>query len=131
MKLILLIVLVTLFISCSKSKIPNGILEPEKMQAVFWDYMRADVYANEYLRKDSGRDLQKESAKLQQQVFQLHRISREQFYKSYEYYLYNTNEMKIMLDTLQVRQQNILNFQKDGPVRRWADKKFYLKYNYE
>ncbi len=131
MKFILLIVLATLFISCSKSKMPNGILEPEKMQAVFWDYMRADVYANEYLRKDSGRDLQKESAKLQQQVFQLHKISREQFYKSYEYYLYHTNEMKIMLDTLQVRQQNILDFKKYIPERKWTDKKFFLKYNYE
>ncbi len=128
MKFILFIVLVTLFFSCSKTKMPNGILEPEKMQAVFWDYMRADVYVNEYLRKDSGRDLQKESAKLQQQVFQLHKISREQFYKSYEYYLNHTNEMKIMLDTLQVRQQNILDIKKDTLVRKWVNKKFYLKY---
>ena len=128
MKLVLIIAMVSLFFSCSKSKLPNGILLPEKMQAVFWDYMRADVYVNEYIKKDSSRDLQKESAKLQQQVFQLHKISREEFYKSYEYYLSHQAEMKIMLDTLQVRQQKIIDNLKDTFVRRMADKKFYLKY---
>ena len=56
------------------------------------------------------------------------KISREQFYKSYEYYLYHTDEMKIMLDTLQVRQQKIIDSKNDTLIKNWTRKKFFLNY---
>lgn len=106
MSRIAVFILVVALAACSgKSKVPENILEPEKMQAVYWDYIRADIFTNEYIRKDSAKNLALENAKLQQQVFQLHKISKEQFYKSYEYYLNHRELMKDMIDTMLVRQK--------------------------
>lgn len=128
MRIALVILIGALFFSCSKPKVPAGIIPPEKMQAVFWDYLRADIYANEFIRKDSGRNVEMENAKLQQQVFMLHKTSREEFYKSYEYYLNHQGQMKLMLDTLLVRQQKIIDAKKDTSYKKWANKKYFLKY---
>ncbi len=103
--------LITLFtlvlVSCSKSKVPKGILKPEKMQAVFWDYIRADVYANEFVRRDTSKNAELENTRMQQQVFQLHKVTKKEFYDSYEYYLKHQELMKGMMDTMLVRQQKL------------------------
>ena len=51
----LITVLLALFIfSCTrKNDLPPGILQPGKMQEVFWDYIRADVYTNNFMNHDS------------------------------------------------------------------------------
>ncbi len=103
--------------SCSKSKVPNGILEPEKMQAVYWDYMRADIYANELIRNDSNRNANKENIQLQKEVFELHKVTKEEFYKSYDYYLNHSSLMKQMLDTMTVRQQKKIDMLKEKKAR--------------
>lgn len=104
--IILFILLATvIFTSCSKSKVPKGILEPEKMQAVYWDYLRADVYANELVRNDTNRNATKENMRLQKEIFSVHEITKEAFYKSYDFYLKHPALMKDMLDTMTVRQQ--------------------------
>jgi hypothetical protein len=106
MKKILAGFLILLF-SCSKSRLPAGILKPEKMQAVFWDFIRADVYANEYIRRDSSKNVDLENIKLQQQVFKLHKVTKEEFYRSYDYYLKHPALMGGMMDTMLVRRQKI------------------------
>jgi len=97
--------LLIFLVSCSRSKYPDGVLDPEKMQAVYWDYLRADVYAKELLSKDSSRNIDSANIQFQQQLFEKHRVSKETFYKSYEYYISHQLLMKDMLDTMQVRQQ--------------------------
>jgi hypothetical protein len=99
--------LLILLVSCSRSKYPDGILAPEKMQAVYWDYLRADVYAKEMLSKDSSRNIDSANIQFQQQLFEKHKVSKETFYKSYEYYISHQLLMKDMLDTMQVRQQKL------------------------
>ncbi|MEX1203212.1 MAG: DUF4296 domain-containing protein [Ferruginibacter sp.] len=106
MRSLLYLTLVHLFVvSCSKSKVPDGVLGPEKMQAVYWDYIRADVFAKEMLSKDSLNNIDSFNIQLQQQLFEKHNITKETFYKSYEYYISHQLLMKDMLDTMQVRQQ--------------------------
>ena len=104
--------------SCSESKLPSGILEPEKMQAVYWDYISADVFSNEFIRKDSSKDAALENEKLQEQIFQLHKVSKATFYKSYDYYLNHQLLMKDMLDTMLVRQQKPIETQKDSSLKK-------------
>ncbi len=104
----LAIMLFALFLfSCTKSKVPDGILKPEKMQAVFWDYMRADVFTNIFIKIDSAKNAEIENARLQQQVFALHKITKDEFYKSYQYYLNHQELMKELMDTIVVRQQKV------------------------
>lgn len=98
--------------SCSQKKSPPGFLGIEKMQSVYWDYMRADAFANEYIRIDTTKNVEVESARLQQKVFKLHKVSRESFYSSYDYYLKNPPLLKQMLDTMLVRQPKLHEEQK-------------------
>lgn len=102
--------------SCKRNKLPENVLAPEKMQAVFWDYIRADVYTKDYIAKDSGRNALKENAALQQLVFQKHKVSKETFYRSYEYYMHHQDKLGPMLDTMLVRQQQL----QDSADRRRA-----------
>ena len=93
------------FFSCgSKNELPKGIIEPKKMERVLWDYLRADVYATDYLRRDSILNDTIENAKLQQRVFDFYNVSKESFYKSYEYYLRHSDIMKDMLDSMTMKQ---------------------------
>mgnify|MGYP001598272161 CR=1 FL=1 len=92
---------------------PRKHLPPEKMQAVYWDYLKADIFANEFLRRDTSQKPEVQSAKLQAQVFLLHKVSKEQFYRSYNFYLDHSDIMKNMLDTMLVRQKAIIEAKND------------------
>ena len=95
-------------LSCNEEKkLPEDILSPEDMQAVFWDFLRADIYADDFLRADSSLNVENESAALQKTVFQKHKVSRERFLKSYRYYSDHPEMMKDMLDSMLVRQQKM------------------------
>lgn len=112
-RLFLLVLLMTM-LSCSRSKYPEGVLPPEKMQAVYWDYLRADVYTKELLSKDSSLQLDSANIVFQQQLFNKHKINKETFYKSYEFYISHQLLMRDMLDTMLIRQQQILQQQTDS-----------------
>jgi len=109
-----LLSLLIIVLSCSKSKVPDGVLVPEKMQAVYWDYIRADVFAKEMLSKDSLINIDSSNIQLQQQLFEKHKITKETFYKSYEYYISHQLLMKDMLDTMQARQQQMWQYYTDS-----------------
>lgn len=91
-----------LFASCeNKNKIPDGILKPDKMQAVLWDVIRADAFSTEFLKNDSKKDPAEENLKLQQQIFAIHKTTKVDFYRSYDYYKSeNTQLFKKMLDSM-------------------------------
>lgn len=99
-----------------KTKVPYGIIPQDKMEKILWDMIEADQYSNLYLIKDSFHvtkdsvrvpkdsihgtkdsfrvkkdsvrvDVKLETLKLYQQIFQLHQVSREDFEKSFQYYI--------------------------------------------
>ena len=87
--------------ACSdKQTLPKGILEKEKMKSVLWDILQADAYTFSFIKKDSSKNLLEENARLQQQVFTIHKVTKEDFYTSFEYYKYRTDLMGPMLDSL-------------------------------
>ncbi len=93
-----------ILVSCSnKDKVPKDILPAEKMQAVLWSMINAGEFLNGYVLKDSV-DKIAETSKVYGQVFQIHRISKEQFDKSYLYYRQHPELMKIVLDSLSKKQ---------------------------
>jgi hypothetical protein len=90
-----------LLTSCvNKSDPPPGILKPEKMQAVLWDVIRADAFTSEFIKKDSAKNAVAENLKLQQQIFAIHKITKTEFYSSYDYYKKSTSVFKAMLDSM-------------------------------
>lgn len=97
----LLFFCLTFFISCgSKNKIPEGILKPDKMQAVLWDVIKADAFTAEIIRKDSSIKTADVNLKLQQEIFTIHKITRNDFYKSYDYYKENPGKLKVIMDSM-------------------------------
>jgi hypothetical protein len=87
--------------SCTnRDKIPDDILKPEKMETVLWDYIQADVYVTDHFGRDSTRDKNLENAKLQLRVFEKHRITKDQFYKSYRYYVDHPQLMRTTIDSI-------------------------------
>jgi hypothetical protein len=103
--------LVIILFSCSsKSTVPRGILEPKVMQSVFWDYIRADVYSRDFIKKDSSKNDTLENIRLQNRVFNYYKISREDFYRSYKYYSAHPELMRNMIDTMLANQNR-------GPIK--------------
>lgn len=92
-----------LFSCGTKEKLPAGVLPQDKMQAVFWDVIKAEVFTNEFIKKDSARNAVAENEKLQQQVFAMHKVSREDFYKSYDYYKAHSVAFKKIMDSMVVK----------------------------
>ena len=102
MRIVILIAGLALIGAC-KSKLPSNVLKPDKMQAVLWDVIKADVFTAEFIKKDSTKNAAAENVKLQQQIFALHKISKADFYRSYDYYRSNTEIFKKIMDSIVVR----------------------------
>lgn len=85
------------------SNTPANVLKPDKMQAVMWDVIQADVFTSEYIKVDTTKNLQKENLQLQKKIFALHHTNREQYYTSYEYYKSKPDLMQALLDTMAAR----------------------------
>ena len=104
MRIIFLLSCWVLINSCSsKSKLPADVLKPDKMQAVLWDIIKADVFTAEFIKKDSSKNAAAENLKLQQQIFAIHKIAKADFYRSYDYYRANTEIFKKVMDSMVVR----------------------------
>src|SRR4051794_21987338 len=81
----------------------SGILSTEKMQAVMWDIIEADVFTDQFIRKDSAKHAATENMQLKNKIFALHKITREDYNKSYDYYLAHSDLMKVILDSMSAK----------------------------
>jgi len=104
----------------SPKKKPADIISPEKMKLVFWDYLRANEYAFEIIKKDTAQNDTMLNLQLQNVIFNHYKISRETFYKSYAYYTNNSNLLVPILDSMIAKHENTrvefepARFLKDG-----------------
>lgn len=90
-----------LLFSCNDKKaVPAGILKPVKMQAVLWDMYRADALTYNFITKDTSQKPEAANVKLQQQIFEEQKITKDEFYKSYEFYKSHPNLMEPLLDSM-------------------------------
>jgi hypothetical protein len=92
--------------ACSNDKsIPSGILSQDKMTGVLWDMIEADQYA-QTIAKDTAfvdsadLNLKLENLRLYEQVFQLHHVTRDEFRKSYKYYMDHPDLTQVLFDSL-------------------------------
>lgn len=98
----LVIIVLTIAVACTdKDKVPSGIIPKVEMEKILWDMIQADQYSMTYLIKDSAHvNVKMETLKLYQQVFQLHKVSREEFRESYQYYLGRPDLTRPLFDSL-------------------------------
>jgi hypothetical protein len=94
---------IVVLVSCRQNdrRVPGDVLPPDKMEAVLWDMMRADVFVNDYLlKKDTAAVKKEESIALYRQILSLHRISKEEFRKSFAFYQTKPVLLKAIMDSL-------------------------------
>ena len=118
MRTLIILLVAVIFFSCAGKKgFPKDVLKPETMQAVFWDYIRADVFASDIIKKDSTKIAAVENLKLQNRLFSMHHITRETFYKSYTYYTGHPDLMQTMLDSMIIKESRIRNQAREMPKK--------------
>jgi hypothetical protein len=98
--LVCLSAFVLCLISCTdKDKIPAGVLPKDKMQKVLWDVIQAERFRETFI-KDSSKDLKAETFKLYAQVFEIHKVTKDEFAKSYKFYMSRPDIARDMFDSL-------------------------------
>lgn len=115
----LLIGLLLAVSGCSdKNSVPSGILPHEKMEAVMWDIIQSEQYSATYLAKDSAHvNLKLEDLRLYDEVFRLHQISREEFRKSYQYYMGRADVAQVLFDSLLAKGNRLRSESYSRPYR--------------
>ena len=92
------------FFACSSGEnIPDSVLPPKKMEAIFWDMLRADELAGQYKLTDTSRTSLQIHSELYDKIFSLHKISRDEFNKSFKFYQTRPDLFKPMLESLSKR----------------------------
>lgn len=101
-------VVCVLFLSCKgKDHVPADVLPKDKMQAVLWDIMRADQFLTDYvLSKDTSLNKETESTKFYRKVFSIHKISKEDFQRSFAFYRSHPQMMRDLMDSIGRRPVN-------------------------
>ena len=119
MRIFLFFVVLVIFNSCGKKdELPAGILKPEKMEVVLWDVIKADAFTANFIARDSSKNATAENLKLQQQVFAIHKISKADFYNSYDYYKAHTPQFTKILDSM-IKKADRNKFQKILPAQAY------------
>ena len=97
-----------LMVACSQGEsVPKNVLPPAQMQNVLWDVMLADEAADYYVQKDSSLNALAIHADWYQQVFQIHKISKEDFKRSLQFYESRPDLLKPIFDSLQKRAEKL------------------------
>jgi hypothetical protein len=94
MRRIIVIILIGCLAGCSnKNGLPSGVLNKDTMQAVLWDVIQSESFTVQFIKKDTLKNPSAENAKLQQQIFAIHKIS-------YNYYTGHSELMRALLDSM-------------------------------
>ncbi len=87
--------------SCShSSKSPNNILAFEEMQKVTWDCLQTDEFLLNYIFKDTLIKKDSIAAIKYEEIFKLHKTSKEQFFESLKYYQSKPDIYKALMDSI-------------------------------
>jgi len=102
MKVVILTLMTFIIFGCTNTtKVPKDVLPKKKMEVLLWDIIQAERFSVLFLVKDSAsKDVQLEKFKLYDQVFNLHKVSKDDFIKSYKYYLSRPDMAKVIIDSI-------------------------------
>ncbi len=103
MKVLCCVIACIVLVSCSAKKVPSNILPPDKMGMVLWDQMEADAFTQDFLSKDSTKNLKQENFILQEKIFQKYHTDQKTYYRSYSWYTDHGSVMKDMLDSVSAK----------------------------
>jgi hypothetical protein len=95
-----------LFVACiNKGKIPSDVLQRDEMEKVMWDMIQADRFSSQFMERDSNlqKNIKIENLKQYERVFQIHKITKEEFVRSFKFYLSHPEINQVLFDTMSAR----------------------------
>lgn len=109
MRAIVVILMTVCFLGCTNTtKVPDDILSKNKMEVILWDMIQAERFNALFQIKDSAStNIVLEKFKLYEQVFAIHKTSKDDFIKSYKYYLGRPDMAKVILDSMTAKAERL------------------------
>lgn len=106
-RVLLVCILFSAFFSCTyNTKVPSNIIPKAEMEKIMWDMLQADRFVNDFLPKRGDTTYDDTAVfKVYQNVFKVHNITRDEFLKSYKFYLGRPDILKTMFDSISVQAQ--------------------------
>lgn len=115
----LFVLLFSLFFFCSCSgEVPKGVMPPQKMEAVWYDILRADEWTDFARLQDSTFLPFSKRASLYDSLFRLHQISKEDYRKSMAFYQSRPDLLKEILQSLRTKSDTALKQLSDTTKRK-------------
>jgi hypothetical protein len=105
-----LLILLLFIVSCNRNEIPKDVLPPEKMGAVLYDIVLADELTDFASITDSTYRKFPKRTGLYDTVLQIHKISKQQYKKSEQFYQSRPDLMKEIFENLKKKM--------DTPVKK-------------
>ena len=105
MKIFFVFLLSLFLLSCKQTD--KNLLSQDVMEKILWDITQADVFTQDFISKDSSKNLTVENLKLQQKIFAKYKTDKKIFYRSYEYYLKHEELLKPLLDSIIIKNGRI------------------------
>ena len=94
------VIIVLFFFSCTqKTKVPDNILSPYKMEKLLLDMLRADEFFNQHQADTTIKDSLTRT-NLYESVLGHHKTNKEIFERSFTYYENHPDLLKIVLDSM-------------------------------
>ncbi|SFP71935.1 DUF4296 domain-containing protein [Parafilimonas terrae] len=84
-------------------KIPDNVMQVDKMKLVMWDLLQAGNYAT--IQKEKDTSIKQLNTAYMVQVLQLYKISKDDFFKSFDYYQTHPELNKILFDSINAYSQ--------------------------
>ena len=96
-------------ISCNNAdKVPRNILSQGQMESLLQDIMKADQFLSDYvLYIDPSKKREVEGVKMYNQVFAIHQVEPDKFYKSLDYYQQHPALLKAIFDSISKRAEQL------------------------
>ncbi len=94
------IILSVLLLACGDKSSSGNAIPIDKMKVVVLQLMKADEHFTRVSLVDSTWRLQKKNVEFYQQIFDLNKVDRVQFYKQIEYLQKRPVEFKVLMDSV-------------------------------
>ena len=115
-------VLSFIMFSCNNSNyVPKDIIQPGKMQNIFWDMIRGNILAQEMLKKDSSQTIKSESFAITEKIFAIHNTDRATFKKSLAFYEKHPALIKTIFDSLNAIQTRKSTLESEKKLKPYKD----------
>ena len=105
MRLIILILLIFAFSCGRKDKVPEGVLEPAKMEKVMTDLLMSESFAESYLLIDTSKKRDEWFTGELNKVLAIQDVTQDQIRKSLDFYKTRPDLFKVIVDSINARAQ--------------------------